>query len=185
MRARFCTYCGAPLDETSGKCSFCGFFNQLNGAGENGTQQAQSQVPPQMQPHAQSQPQAQQEEPRSYVNLDYVDHTETVGGYSDPRWGGTVDPNMQYGTRQVPQVYGNAPYKSRVAAALLAFLFGAFGAHKFYLGEKSTGIVYFLMTFLSCGVVSFIPAVISVIEAIIYLTMSDEAFEDKFHVSTR
>ncbi len=42
--------------------------------------------------------------------------------------------------------------KNKFLAALLAFFLGAFGIHKFYLGENFGGILYFLFswTFYSC-----------------------------------
>ncbi|HMO04380.1 MAG TPA: TM2 domain-containing protein [Kiritimatiellia bacterium] len=64
--------------------------------------------------------------------------------------------------------------KSRIAAALLAFFLGGIGVHKFYLGQPGLGIVYLLFCW------TFIPAIIAFIEFIIYLTMSDEAFNQKY-----
>jgi TM2 domain-containing membrane protein YozV len=64
--------------------------------------------------------------------------------------------------------------KSRIAAALLAFFLGGFGIHKFYLGRVGQGIIYLLFCW------TLIPAFISFIEFIVYLTMTDEAFEQKY-----
>ena len=64
--------------------------------------------------------------------------------------------------------------KSRVTAAVLAFLLGGFGIHKFYLGKIAAGVLYLLFCW------TFIPAIIAFIEFIIYLTMSDEEFEAKY-----
>lgn len=64
--------------------------------------------------------------------------------------------------------------KSRITAALLAFFLGGFGAHKFYLGNVGWGLIYLLFCW------TFIPAIVAFIEFIIYLTMSDEAFADKY-----
>ena len=63
---------------------------------------------------------------------------------------------------------------SKLAAALLAFFLGAFGVHKFYLGQTGWGIAYLLLCW------TFIPAVASFVEGILYLTMSDEAFALKY-----
>ncbi|WHI46904.1 NINE protein [Microbulbifer sp. JMSA004] len=64
--------------------------------------------------------------------------------------------------------------KSKVAAALLAFFLGGFGVHKFYLGQVGLGILYLVFFW------TFIPAIVAFIEFIILLTMSDEAFNQKF-----
>ncbi len=64
--------------------------------------------------------------------------------------------------------------KSRIAAALLAIFLGGFGAHKFYLSQIGLGIVYLLFCW------TFIPSIVSLIEFILFLTMSDESFNQKF-----
>lgn len=69
---------------------------------------------------------------------------------------------------------GVAGEKSRIAAALLAFFLGGFGAHKFYLGRIGQGFLYLIFFW------TVIPAIIAFIEFIVYLTMSDEAFAAKY-----
>lgn len=64
--------------------------------------------------------------------------------------------------------------KSRIAAALFAFFLGAFGGHKFYLGQVGLGILYLVFFW------TFIPAIVAFIEFILFLTMSDEAFNQKY-----
>ena len=64
--------------------------------------------------------------------------------------------------------------KSKIAAALLAFFLGGLGVHKFYLGQVGLGILYLVFFW------TFIPAIIAFIEFIILLTMSDEAFNQKY-----
>lgn len=64
--------------------------------------------------------------------------------------------------------------KSKIAAALLAFFLGGFGVHKFYLGQVGLGILYLVFFW------TFIPAIIAFIEFIIFLTMRDEAFNQKY-----
>lgn len=64
--------------------------------------------------------------------------------------------------------------RSRFIAVLLAFLLGDIGIHKFYLGQPGWGILYLLFAWTG------IPFVIGVIEGIMYLSMSDKAFEAKF-----
>lgn len=65
--------------------------------------------------------------------------------------------------------------KSKVVAALLAFFVGAFGMHKFYLGEIFAGIIYLIFSW------TFIPGVIAFFEFIGLLLMSEEAFNSKFN----
>lgn len=60
--------------------------------------------------------------------------------------------------------------KSKVTAGVLALLFGGIGAHKFYLGYSSTGFIHLCLCW------TFIPAIISLAEGIIYLTKTDEEF---------
>jgi TM2 domain-containing membrane protein YozV len=73
--------------------------------------------------------------------------------------------------------------KSRVAAALLAFFFGALGVHKFYLGRTGAGLIM-LACVLIGWILLFIPpvvvSVIAFIEFILYLLMSDEEFERRY-----
>lgn len=64
--------------------------------------------------------------------------------------------------------------RSKLAAGLFAIFLGGLGVHKFYLGRVGQGIVYLVLCW------TFIPAIIGFIEGIVYLTMSDEAFAQKY-----
>lgn len=72
-----------------------------------------------------------------------------------------------------PGVNPYAPLKSRVTAGVLALLLGGLGIHKFYLGKVGLGLVYLLFCW------TWIPAIIALIEGIIYLTQSDQDFAAK------
>lgn len=76
------------------------------------------------------------------------------------------------GVRQRMVVSGG---RSRTSAAVFALFLGGLGAHKFYLGQAGLGILYFLFCW------TFIPAIAGFIEGIVYLTMSDEAFNAKYN----
>ncbi|MFZ3246884.1 MAG: TM2 domain-containing protein [Candidatus Acidiferrales bacterium] len=64
--------------------------------------------------------------------------------------------------------------RNKLAAGLLAILLGWIGVHKFYLGQTGQGVIYLLFCW------TFIPAIIGFIEGIVYLTMSDQAFAQKY-----
>jgi TM2 domain-containing membrane protein YozV len=67
--------------------------------------------------------------------------------------------------------------RDRIVASLLAIFLGNFGIHKFYLGKIGQGIVYLLFCW------TFIPAIISLIEGIRYLFMSEEDFDRIYNYS--
>ncbi|NTU68757.1 MAG: TM2 domain-containing protein [Chlorobiaceae bacterium] len=84
------------------------------------------------------------------------------------------------GVRQTPPPSTNcleaiAPNgKSKLAAALFAFFLGSIGVHKFYLGKIGWGVVYILFCW------TFIPSIVSLIEGILLLVMSDAEFNRKY-----
>lgn len=72
--------------------------------------------------------------------------------------------------------------KSKVAAGLLAIFLGTLGIHKFYLGRTGMGVLYLL-----CGTIGWflilppiIIGIVALIEGIIYLTMADDKFAEKY-----
>lgn len=64
--------------------------------------------------------------------------------------------------------------KSKTAAIVLALFLGDIGIHKFYLGQAGQGILYLLLCW------TFIPVVLSIIDIIHYLLMSEEDFQTKY-----
>ena len=60
--------------------------------------------------------------------------------------------------------------KSRIAAGVLGIVIGGIGIHKFYLGKVGMGILYLLFCWTG------VPSIIALVEGIIYLTQTDEAF---------
>jgi len=76
----------------------------------------------------------------------------------------------------------------KLTAALLAFFLGAFGAHKFYLGYKTQGLIMllvFVFGFIILGIPSFIIGLIAFVEFIIYLTRSEEDFEQTYVIAKK
>ena len=78
-----------------------------------------------------------------------------------------------------PQSSGNSDKK--MIAGILGILLGGLGVHKFYLGYTQTGIIQLISGVLTCG----IGGIIGLIEGIIYLTKSDEEFEETYVVNQK
>jgi TM2 domain-containing membrane protein YozV len=68
----------------------------------------------------------------------------------------------------------------KIAAGICGILLGALGIHKFVLGYTLEGLIMLLGSILTCGIASFVMAVIGLVEGIIYLTKSDAEFEDMY-----
>jgi TM2 domain-containing membrane protein YozV len=64
--------------------------------------------------------------------------------------------------------------RSKTVAGLLGIFLGGIGVHKFYLGQGGLGVLYLLFCW------TFIPMIVGFIEGIIYLTMSDDRFAEKY-----
>jgi TM2 domain-containing membrane protein YozV len=82
--------------------------------------------------------------------------------------------------------------KNKIAAGLLGIFLGGWGIHKFYLGFTGPGLVYLLVNTIGFAVTwifLFIPniilGVIAFVEGIIYLTKSDEEFEQLYVVQKK
>ncbi|MCB9833367.1 MAG: TM2 domain-containing protein [Planctomycetes bacterium] len=63
---------------------------------------------------------------------------------------------------------------TKLAAGLCGILVGGLGVHKFILGMTKEGIIQIVLTIVTCGFAS----IVGLVEGIIYLTKSDEDFED-------
>jgi TM2 domain-containing membrane protein YozV len=66
----------------------------------------------------------------------------------------------------------SAGEKSKVVAGILGIVLGGFGAHRFYLGDMTGGIIRLALS-LCFG----LGALVGLIEGIIYITKSDEDFK--------
>lgn len=71
-------------------------------------------------------------------------------GYA-PIPGGQVNPYAPggYAAGAYPQ---NMSDKSKIAAGLLGIFLGAYGIHRFYLGDATTGVLQILVTIVTCGI---------------------------------
>ncbi|MBO7295576.1 MAG: TM2 domain-containing protein [Bacteroidaceae bacterium] len=81
--------------------------------------------------------------------------------------------------------------KDKLTAGILAILLGSLGIHHFYLGNTPIGIVYlgtWMLLFILGWVLCFIPwfimpvlSIVSIVEGIMFLTMDDEKFNQKYN----
>ncbi len=68
----------------------------------------------------------------------------------------------------------------KVTAAVCAFLFGGLGVHKFVLGYNNAGLIMMLVSVFTCCIGGMVMGPIAIAEGIIYLTKSDEEFEETY-----
>ena len=78
--------------------------------------------------------------------------------------------------------------KSRWIAATLAFFLGIFGLHRFYLGQKTYGIIYFLF-FLADALelpgmdnLAAVPLILGFIDCVFFLSMPKQKFDLKYNL---
>lgn len=80
--------------------------------------------------------------------------------------------------------------KNKYVAATLAFVFGIFGTHRFYLGQRFLGIVYFFLFFIGMIVTMeeggefpliILPAVLGFIDTILLAVMPQEDFDERYN----
>ena len=70
--------------------------------------------------------------------------------------------------------------KSRGVAALLALFLGWLGVHSFYLGKPTGGIVFVILSLLSC---TSIPAILGLIQAIMMFCMTNQDFRNRYVIT--
>lgn len=68
----------------------------------------------------------------------------------------------------------------KILTGVLGIILGALGIHKFVLGYNKEGLIMLLVTLLTCGFGSPVMGVIGLVEGIIYLTKTDDEFEETY-----
>lgn len=104
----------------------------------------------------------------------------------------TKTPAAAYGTElSSVRIRSNHPIRSRYMAAVLAIILGIFGVNHFYLRNILRGFLMLFLTIVCIVAQSFLgmafillPVCLSVIQGLIYLMQSNEAFMKRNHVRT-
>jgi tetratricopeptide (TPR) repeat protein len=82
--------------------------------------------------------------------------------------------------------------KNKTVAAILAFFFGIFGVHRFYLGRWWQGVMMVFLFFVSLMItieenapVIMIPAIFGFIDSVLFAVMPHEDFDEKYNQKRR
>lgn len=84
--------------------------------------------------------------------------------------------------------------KDKKVAGLLALFFGIFGVHRFYLGQRFIGFLYLFAFFFGMFMtietngeapIIAIPALVGFIDAILFLAMPKEDFDDRYNAKRK
>ncbi len=89
-----------------------------------------------------------------------------------PKCGAVVNPDKL--NEALDKARPRSRGKSKNVAGTLAFFLGAFGVHRFYLGQW-WGIFYLLFCW------TYIPGIIAFIEAFVFWFGSEESFDRKYN----
>ena len=77
-----------------------------------------------------------------------------------------------------PEPVADRSDRNKYVAALIAFLLGPLGIHRFYLGRTGSGIAMLVLTFTFVGLVLTVPW--ALIDMVRYLVMSDREFAARY-----
>lgn len=166
---KYCFSCGEPIHLSADRCPKCGAVQPTPSGIVAAAQPPVGAVPP-----AQSTgQQAPQPLPPNHVYCRGCGAPVHATAAACPKCGAQLKSSLSNFADSVnSQLSGG---RSKIAAALLAFFLGGFGAHKFYLGRMVQGFFYLLFCW------TFIPAVIAFIEGILYLSMSERDFNQQYN----
>ena len=151
---KFCWACSALIVREATRCRVCG-AGQPDLAGIDGARLGPHLVT--LLDDADEAPRARLPEPIRVPRYDTSATGRPVFAEPDERAGGARRPAID-----------------RIPAGLLALLLGGVGVHKFCLGQWGQGLAYLLFSW------TFIPALIALVEAILFFTMSDDEFARRY-----
>lgn len=79
---------------------------------------------------------------------------------------------------------------NKTTAGLIALIlgllgFGWLGIHKFVMGYNKQGVIYLLISALTCGIGAAVMTIISIVEGVVYLTKSDADFHRDYVIGRK
>jgi hypothetical protein len=85
--------------------------------------------------------------------------------------------------------FARLPMKNKNVAGILALLVGIFGTHRFYLGQRFIGVLYFFAFWAGLGltieegnpILMLLPALISLVDGIVFFAMPWEDFDRRYN----
>ena len=165
-----CPYCGVEFDAASNK-------QPPVFRGDQGQAQQPPQQPPQQ---GYQQPGYQQPLQQGYQQSGQQQPPQQ--GYQQPGYQQPYPPANN-------DIFANGPSgKSRGIAGLLAIFVGCLGIHYFYLNKPTPGVVCLIVSLLggglTCGSVAGVVAILTLVQGILMMTMSQEEFERKYVYTT-
>lgn len=160
-KSKYCSSCGAIMDENCNVCTQCGCSTDtINYESNTNSYESKSNT--------------YQNNTNSYESKSYTEQSNSNSYGSNY--------NNFSNTQRCPDE------KNNVVAALLAIFLGGLGIHKFYLGNKNMGILYILITVFGF-ILAFIPnvilGVVVLFEGILYLLEDNQSFNEKYNKNFR
>jgi TM2 domain-containing membrane protein YozV len=136
-------------------------------------------VPPAAGEQAYTQPVPQYDYPQQ--QYDYSQQYDQQQ-YAQPDYQQAPQAQSYQGYQQAPVDTGwGSREKDKWVAAVLAFVLGALGIHKFYLGYKHEGMIMLLVSIIGAvctlGLGTMVMGIISLIEAVKYVILTQEDFQ--------
>ena len=113
-------------------------------------------------------------EPAVGLTVDFdTDHNRALSLFPVP---GSM-PTVAHSARPplAPEVVSD---RNKYVAALLAFFFGLFGVHRFYLGRNGSGIAMLILSLTAVGLLATVPW--AIVDTLRYLMMSDREFAHRY-----
>lgn len=176
-----CPFCGAPLTEGAEVCEYCGRRIKKKAASAEDSAEKENKARKEVRTREENKT-GKETDTRKGNDASKENKAENDGTASQP-----IDAERL-----------SWPVRKKDSAAILAILFGAFGAHDFYLGKIRQGVIcviYFLFWFylsgtsygifirvISAWILCFITVIRGIVQGIYYLKQSTSSFEEKHHV---